>query len=72
MDKCWSTEDVTKHGETAKAVLINHMEEKYGRGDIERDWVANLTTAKKMPQTAMDQRRRSVSKSNKATATTAG
>ncbi|EXJ83201.1 hypothetical protein A1O1_06820 [Capronia coronata CBS 617.96] len=44
----WSKEQQVKHGERAKSVVESFMREKYGAGEISWEWIAILTTAKKL------------------------
>jgi ubiquinone/menaquinone biosynthesis C-methylase UbiE len=47
MSKYWSEEQRSDFGDRAKAVVTRYMEEKYGDGEIEWQWEAVLTMAKK-------------------------
>ncbi|KAK5179878.1 hypothetical protein LTR44_007694 [Exophiala sp. CCFEE 6388] len=47
MTKSWTKEEQEKYSERAKTAVERYMKQKYGEDEIEWDWIAVLTVAKK-------------------------
>jgi len=47
MTKSWTIEEQDQYGERARTAVERYMKHKYGDGEIEWDWIAVLTIAKK-------------------------
>ncbi|KAI1613457.1 S-adenosyl-L-methionine-dependent methyltransferase [Exophiala viscosa] len=48
MTKRWTKEEQDQYGERARTAVERYMKQKYGDGEIEWDWIAVLTIAKKL------------------------